>query len=276
MLLVAFGWYGVFLFLPMIDTITVSLQSYNLFNPPLSKFVGLRNYTNLFGNDRFSAAVVNSLTYTILLYLLSVPAALLVSWCLANVRRGAALYQFIVFLPVVASLVAVSLLFRIIMNPETGALNMILTSLGLPRSSWIYGSGSAIYSLALVDAWKSLGFYVVLLTAAMLAVPPELKEAAKIDGAGEWIVFRHVTLPSIQPTLAVVSIFTVLSGLQVYVTPTVLGPGPGTSTLMMNEFIVEEAFSSTSFGGAAAVSVLLLLFMLTLTVIQLRVMRARS
>jgi ABC-type sugar transport system permease subunit len=89
-------------------------------------------------------------------------------------------------------------------------------------------------------------------------------------------VFRNVTVPSIMPTLSLVSIFTVFNGLQVYVTPTVLGPGPGTSTLMINEFIIEEAFTSFSMSTATAASVVLFMFMLVLTLIQLRILRTRN
>lgn len=275
-LVVAFGWYAVFVFDPMVKSFIISLQNYKVLNPSESVFVGLSNFTDLFTYDRFLVTVRNTLVYTVLMYVCSVPLSLLISWCLANVTRGRRFYQFIVFLPVVVSLVAVSMLFRMIMNPQTGSLNRILSTLHLPTSQWIFGSDSALYSVVLVDVWKSLGFYVVLLTAAMLAVPPELQDAARVDGAGGWSVFRHVTIPAITPTLALVSVFTVFNGLQVYVTPTVLGPGPGTSTLMMNEFIVEEAFTSFNISGATAASVVLFLFMLILSLLQLRLLRSRS
>jgi ABC-type sugar transport system permease subunit len=275
-LLITFGWYGVFVFAPMLKTLVMSFQRYRVLNPAASPFVGFANFTNLFYYDRFWIAVGNTALYTVLLYIFSLPLALGLSWCLAKVTHGRRVYQFIVFLPVVVSLVAISMLFRMIMNPDTGTLNRILHALNLPGSAWIYGSDSALYSVVLVDVWKSLGFYVLLLTAAILAVPRELEEAARIDGAGGWATFRHVTLPSIMPTLSAVSVITVLNGMQVYVTPTVLGPGPGNSTLMINQFIVGEAFTSFNFSNAAAVSVLLFLLMLLVTVIQLRLLRTRE
>lgn len=275
-LLVAFGWYAVFVFDPMIRSFLISVQNYRVLDPDSSTFVGAANFTNLFGYDRFWVAVRNTLLYTVLAYVFSVPLSLLLSWCLASVTHGRRVYQFVVFLPVVVSLVAVSMLFRMIMNPDTGTLNRILSTLHLPTSQWIYGSDSALYAVVLVDVWKSLGFYVVLLTAAMLAVSPELQDAARVDGANGWAVFRHVTVPTIMPTLSLVSIFTVFNGLQVYVTPTVLGPGPGTSTLMINEFIVEEAFTSFDISGAATASVVLFGFMLVLTLVQLRLLRTRN
>lgn len=275
-LIVAFGWYGVFVFDPMLKTFVMSVQRYRVLDPGASAFAGLENFADLLVYDRFWVAVSNTALYTVLLYALSLPVSLFLAWCLARVARGRQVYQFVVFLPVVVSLVAISLLFRMLMNPDTGTLNQILRALGLPTSAWIYGSDSALFSVVLVDVWKSVGFYVVLLTAAMLAVPRELVDAARIDGAGHWATFRHVLVPSIMPTLAVVSILIVINGMQVYVTPTVLGPGPGTSTLMINELIVGEAFRSLRFSSAAAISVLLFVFMLVVTIAQLVVLRTRS
>lgn len=275
-LVITFAWYGTFVFAPMVKTLTMSFQRYRVLNPAASPFVGFSNFTNLFVYDRFWIAVGNTALYTLLLYVFSLPLSLLLAWCLAKVTHGRRAYQFIVFLPVVVSLVAVSMLFRMIMNPDTGTLNRILVALHLPRSQWIYGSDSALYSVVLVDVWKSLGFYVLLLTAAILAVPRELEEAARIDGAGHWRIFWHVILPSIMPTLSAVSVITVINGMQVYITPTVLGPGPGTSTLMINQFIVGEAFTSFNFSNAAAVSVLLFLLMLIVTLVQLWLLRTKD
>jgi ABC-type sugar transport system permease subunit len=275
-ILIAFGWYGVFVFHPMFESFWISLQNYRVLDPSSSFFVGLENFKLLFTYDRFWVAVRNTLLYTVLMYVISIPVSLVLSYCLSSVTHGRRFYEFVVFLPVVVSLVAVSMLFRMIMNPDTGTFNRVLSTIGLPTSHWIFGTSSALFSVVLVDVWKSLGFYVVLLTAAMLAVSPELQDAARVDGAGEWSVFRNVTVPSIMPTLSLVSIFTVFNGLQVYVTPTVLGPGPGTSTLMINQFIIGEAFTSFSMSSATAASVVLFMFMLVLTLLQLRILRTRN
>ena len=275
-LLMTFGWYAAFVYEPMLQSFRMSLQDVNITKPDLSKFIGLDNYWSLFSFDRFHVTALNTVVYAISFYLLTIVLALLVAWCLANVLVGRRTYQFVIFLPVVVSLVAVSMLFRMIMNPDTGTLNRALHAVGLPGTQWIFGSDSALMSVVLVDVWKQLGFFVVLLTAAMLAVSQELLDQAKVDGAGSWRVFRYVTVPAIMPTIALVSIFAVFHGMQVYVTPTVLGPGPGTSTLMFNQFIVDEAFTSFDIGGATAASVVLFGVMLVLTLIQLRVLRSKE
>jgi ABC-type sugar transport system permease subunit len=275
-LLIAAAWYAIFVFRPAIRGFIMSALDYVVLDPGSSRFVGLHNFELLFGSQRFLTAALNTVLYTVLVYVFSVPISLLMAWCITNVVRGRRFYEFVVFLPVVVSLVAVSMLFRMLMNPDFGLFNTILYDLYLPTSKWIFGADSALYSVVLVDIWKGLGFYVILLTGAMLAVPADQQDAARVDGAGPWRVFRHVTIPSIMPTLALVSVFTVYNGLQVYVTPTVLGPGPGNSTLMVNQYIVDTAFLSFNLSLASAASVVLFVFVLILTVVQLRILRPRS
>jgi multiple sugar transport system permease protein len=275
-LLIAAGWYGIFVFRPVVRGFIMSVQDFKVLDPGSSRFVGLANFRLLFSSERFWTAAGHTLLYTALIYVFAVPMSLIVSWCITNVVHGRKFYQFVVFLPVVVSLVAVAMLFRMLMNPDFGLFNTILYNLYLPSSKWIFGADSALPSVVLVDIWKGVGFYVVLLTGAMLAVPADQQDSAKVDGAGPWRVFRHVTVPSIMPTLALVSVFTVYNGLGVYVTPTVLGPGPGTSTLMINQYIVNTAFTSFNLSLASAASVVLFAFVLILTVIQLRVLRPRS
>jgi ABC-type sugar transport system permease subunit len=109
----------------------------------------------------------------------------------------------------------------------------------------------------------------------MLAVPESLYDAARVDGTNGWQMFRHITLPLIINTIAMVSVLSVMGGLQVYVTPVVLGPGPGTSTLVVNQLIIDEAFRAWRFGFATATSLVMFVFILILTVIQLRVLQRR-
>ena len=162
------------------------------------------------------------------------------------------------------------------MDPQFGTFNQILRLLRLPTCQWIASSDTALFSIVAVDVWKGLGLPVILLTTAMLNVPESLYDAARVDGARGWQMFRLVTLPLIANTFAMVSVLVVMGGLQVYVTPTVLGPGPGTSTVVVNQVIIGEAFgSSWRFGFAAAAALIMFLLILTLTVLQLRVLQAR-
>ena len=272
---IGFGWYVVFWYRPMILGLRMSFLKYNLLFPEESTFVGLKNFQNVLGYERFWTAMKNSFAYAGLSYAIGLPVALIAAWCLVTVSRGRRVYQFILFLPVVVSMVAVSMLFRMLMDPQLGTINHILRSLGLPTPQWIASSKTAMLSIVLVDAWKGLGFTIVLLATAMLNVPESLYDAAKVDGSHSWHLFWHVTLPLIVPTLAMVSILTVMGGLQVYVSVSVLGPGPGTSTLVLNQLIVAEAFRAWRYGFATATSLILFVIILALSYVQLRVLQPR-
>ncbi|MHB0859440.1 MAG: carbohydrate ABC transporter permease [Anaerolineae bacterium] len=275
MLVPWFIWYAIFLYRPIIQGFWWSFLKYDLLRPSESTFVGLKNFQNVFANARFWIALKNTFTYAVLTYALRIALALFISWFLVIVRRGQKLYQFIVFLPVVVSMVAISMLFKMLMDPQFGTLNQMLRALGLPTSQWIASSDTALISIILVDVWKGLGFSVILLMTAMLNVPETLYDAAKVDGATGWRLFRYLTLPLIAHTLAMVSVLQVIGGLQVYVSVAVLGPGPGTSTLVINQMIVTEAFQQWRFGFATATSLVMFAIILVLTVLQLRVFQPK-
>ncbi len=126
-----------------------------------------------------------------------------------------------------------------------------------------------------MDAWKGLGFHVVILTAGMLNIPEEMYDAAKVDGAGGWARFWHVTLPLLGHTLALVSVLIVMGGLQAFTQVIVLGQegGPGTATYVLNLLVYNEAFESMRFGFATAAAFTLFVFIFAITVIQLKLLR---
>lgn len=268
-------WYIVFLYRPILLGLRISVMKYNAINPDLSRFIGLDNFRNILTYSRFWVALRNTVTYSLLQYALSMPLALIVAWSLIRVKRRQRFYEFVVFLPYVVSMVAISLLFKMLMDPQFGTLNRILRAVGLPTSRWVSGSRTAMISVVIVAVWKGLGFPVVLLSTAMRAVPKSLYDAAEVDGATGFQLFRYVTLPLIANSIVMVSVMTVIGGLQVYVLPSVLGPGPGKSTLVMNQLIIDEAFSNWRFGFGAGMAFLMLILILVLTVFQMRVLRRR-
>jgi len=269
------AYYVVFSFSPIVRAFWMSLVDYQVLNPAASPFVGLRHFRQLFSYSLFWPSVKNTLVYAVLLYILVLPPALLVSVCLTSITRGRNFYQAIIFLPVVVSYVAIALLFRMLMDPQIGQFNQILRALHLPTSRFLNGPESALASIVAVDAWKSLGYYVVILTAGMLNIPQEMYDAAEVDGAGSWTCFWRVTLPLLGHTLALVSVLIVMSGLQAFTQVTVLGQGggPGTSTYTMNLLVYNEAFQNMRFGFATAAALVLFIFTFAVTVIQLKLIR---
>lgn len=238
--------------------------------------MGIANFQQLLANPRFLTAVSNTLEWTILAFLVMVPIALLISLCLVSVRRGRNFYQAVIFLPVVVSLVAVALLFRILMDPEVGILNRILGGIGVTGFRWLSDSGTALPVLLGIAVWKSVGVHVVIITAGLLAIPEELYDAARVDGAGPWQTFRRITLPLLGNTLALVAVLLSIGALQEYTLPTVVTEGgPGDATFLFSMLIYDEAFLNIRFGTASAAAVLQFGVILLVSLFWLRLLRPR-
>lgn len=271
-----FLWYAVFAFWPILDAVFMSVVSYKLLEPTASKFVGLKNFQDLLSNDLFWVSLEHTLIYAVTLFVAILPLSLLISSCLTSVIRGRNFYQFVIFLPVVVSLVAISLLFKYLMDPQVGLFDWILAILQLPQSKFLSGDESALFSVIGVDVWKSTGFYVVILTAGLLGIPQSMYDAAMVDGASALSRFFHVTLPLLGHTLALVSVLIMFQGLQVFTQVDVLPAspgGPGRSTYVMNLLVWDEAFQQLHFGVATAAAFVLFVLIFMVTLIQLKLIR---
>ena len=271
-LLPMLAWYVVFAFGPLLRAFWMATVQYDLLNPADSKFVGMKNFQQVFTYPLFWTAVKRTVTFAIFVYLGTLPLALFVSICLVSVSRGRGFYQFVVYLPVVVSYVAIALLFRMLMDPQTGQFNQILTAIGLPRSLWITGPDSALPSIAMIDVWKGLGFHVVIITAGLLGIPEEMYDAAKVDGAGPWYRFRYVTIPLLANTLLLESVIMVMGTLQAFTNGEVIGCA-GDSCFWISRLVYAEAFVNMRFGFATASAFVLFIFILGLTIIQMRALK---
>ena len=250
------------------------MVKYQLLDPAGSPFVGLDNFRQLFENPLFLVSIRNTLVWALFSFVAMLPISLLISVCLVNVRRGRNLYQGILFLPVVISLVAIALLFRMLMDPEVGQLNRILESIGLPPFQWLSSSDTALATAVGIGVWKGLGFYVVILTAGMLNIPMELQDAATVDGVTGWQRFRFMTLPLLSHTLALIMVILAIGALQEFTGVFVLtNGGPGNATYMYNLLIYQEAFQDIRFGTATAAALIQFVFIIFISILQLRLIR---
>ena len=264
-------WYFMFQLWPMLRSFHTSLVGYQIMDPWNSPFVGLDNFRQIAENQFFVPAVLNTLKWAALNFALMLPISLAVSLILTKIRYGRNLYQAIIYLPVVMSLVAITLLFRMLMDPEVGQFNVLLKAIGLPGSTWLRDESSAMLTMGGIAVWKSMGTFVVILTAGLLNIPGELYDAAKVDGANEWRLFWDITLPLLGHTLTLVTTMLIIGGLQDFTLPSLLtGGGPGISTLMANMLIYSEAFTNLRFGPATAMAVLQLFLILFITRVVIR------
>ncbi|MHB1296261.1 MAG: carbohydrate ABC transporter permease [Anaerolineae bacterium] len=264
--------YGIFAFGPIVRAFPMAFQFYDILDPSNSRFVGFDNWRRISELPLFWTSIRNTLYWAALSFIFALPISLFVSLCLAGVKRGRNFYQAIIFLPVVVSLVAISLLFRMLMDPEVGQLNQVLGFLGLPKLRWLSDSSTALASAVGIGVWKGLGFQVVLITAGLLGIPEELYDAAKVDGVNEWQRFWYLTLPLLANTVLLITVLMAIGSLQTFVLPYLLG-GKADHTYVFNQLLYDEAFVSWRFGSAAAASLLQFAFILIITLAQIKLIR---
>ncbi|MHB0857216.1 MAG: carbohydrate ABC transporter permease [Anaerolineae bacterium] len=265
-------WYGIFAFGPIVRAFPMAFQFYDILNPDNSRFVAFDNFRRISELPLFWPSIRNTLYWAGLSFVMTLPTALFVSLCLAGVAKGRNFYQAIIFLPVVVSLVAISLLFRMLMDPEVGQFNQIMGFLGLPKLRWLSDSSTALASAVGIGVWKGMGFQIVLITAGLLGIPEELYDAAKVDGVNEWQRFWKITMPLLANTVLLITVLMAIGSLQVFTLPFLLG-GKADHTYVFNQLLYSEAFEAWRFGSAAAASLLQFAFILIITLFQIKLIR---
>lgn len=267
-------WYFFFAYFPIARGLWLAVVNYDFVTRTNKGFVGLANFQKLLMDPLLFTAIGNSIKLGVMEFAITLPLALFLATCIVNVRRGAGFYQAAIFLPVVVSLVAVSLLFLTVLDPQTGQLNELLSALGLPTSQWLASSDSALATVAGINIWKGMGFSVLLFVAGMLNIPHEMYDAARVDGVNEWQRFTMITLPLLGNTLVLVTVLLAIGALQEYTSVQVLTQGgPGTSTTVLNILIVQQAFSDMRFGVAAAASIVEFVLVFIVSIVQLKLLR---
>ena len=258
----------VFTLVPMVFAIALAFCSWD--GRHAIEFVGLKNFIKLFTADKtFQAALVNTIVYVIGTVPLTLVCSLAMAVLLNQNVRLRNFFRTVAFFPYVASLVAVAAVWNMIFNPAMGPINMLLSQLGvenLPR--WAAGKDTAMLTVILFSVWKNMGIYL----AGLQGCNPDLNEAAELDGANRWQQFWHITLPQLRPTTFFVIIMLTISGFKVYDQMYMITQGgPGTSTMTLVYYIYNVAFVNTpKYGYASAISMVLFVLVLIVTIIQFR------
>jgi len=265
--------YGAFMAYPLVSSLTYSLFDWD--GLVRRGFVGLQNFVTVLTRwpyrERFFNALGHNAVFFALTFLIQTTLGLFVAILLARKRRGFAFFQAAYFLPHTLSLVVVGFLWRLLLNPNWGALPQALRRLGLGEwvQPWLGQSDTALVAVILVNAWAWLGFPILVYVAAIQAIPREFEEAAVVDGVGGWQLFRHVTFPLLLPSLAMVTILTFIWDFNAFELVFVMqGPSgaPAYATDLLATFFYRTAFGDPTTGGepgqigiAAAIGVLMLL-----------------
>jgi len=269
---------GVFFLLPVVAALLLSFTDFDLYalaDPTNLRYIGLDNYRTLLVTPLFWQALGNTAVFVVLgvplSLLASLGAALLVDSRLARFRP---LFRTALFAPVVTTLVAVALIWRYLLHTRYGLINYLLTHLGLPAIDWLGDPHWSMPSIVLLAVWKNFGYNMIILIAALQAIPEDLHDAARLEGANAWARLRHITLPLLAPTLALVGILTVSGYFQLFAEPYVMTQGgPLQSTLSVLYFMFDQGFTWWKLGSASAVAFLLFALILLVTAAQQRLTR---
>jgi multiple sugar transport system permease protein len=272
---------GVFFFLPVAAALGLSFTDFDIYalaNLANLRFVGLRNYVELLQSAEFWNALGNTLYFVIAGVPLSIGASLGTALLLhARVARFRGFFRTALFAPVVTTLVASAVVWRYLFNTRYGWLNYALGALGVPAIDWLGDPHFSMPAIIVFAVWKNFGYNMVILLAGLQAIPEELYEAARIDGASAWRCFLHVTLPMLAPMLSMVGILTVAGYFQLFAEPYVMTQGgPLQSTVSVLYLMYEEGFKWWNLGSASAVAFVLFALMFAVTGAQISVMRRRG
>lgn len=264
---------GIFLFVvyPVGYLVYLSFYKYNLMNKDKSKFIGFDNFTQIFSRGDFYKALANTTLYTVGVVGITMLLSLLIAIWLNKKGRFNALVQAGIFTPHVVSIVSISLVWLWLMDPNQGLLNYVLKSIGLPPSDWLQSSKTALISIMLVSVWGAVGYYTLIIVAALQSIPPSIYEAAALDNASRFKVFRKITLPMISPQLFFILVIMTIGSFKVFDTVQVMtGGGPNNATTTLVYYIY--GFRTSNIGYSAATGVVLMTIIAVLTFVYFRLL----
>lgn len=249
----------IFSWSPIVQSVVMSLQKTNLIE---TSWVGLDNFARVFADPRLPKAVLNTLYFAGLALLFGFPIPILLAVLMSEVRRGKGLYSALAYLPVVVPPVVAVLLWKFFFDASpTGVFNTFLSWVGLPPQPWLQDTATAMPSLVLEATWAGAGGSVIIYLAALISVPPELYDAAEVDGASIWRKIWHITLPQLRTVIFVMLILQIIGTAQVFLEPFLFtAGGPNNATITVLLLIYQYAFGTSlgsHYGEATALSLML-------------------
>jgi multiple sugar transport system permease protein len=266
---------GLFFLLPVVAALFLSVTDYDLYalaDIRNLRFVALQNYWSLLQRPLFWSA----LGHTVYFVMVGVPLSLIASLGAAMLlnsplARFKPFFRTALFAPVVTTVVAVAVIWRYLFNTKYGLINYVLDSIGMPTVDWLGDPHWAMPTIILFAVWKNFGYNMIIFMAGLQAIPGDLYEAARIDGASAIAQFRHITLPMLKPTMVMVGILTVSGYFQLFAEPYVMTEGgPLQSTTSVLYLMYEEGFKWWNLGSASAVAFILFVIMFVVTAAMLR------
>lgn len=263
---------GLFIFtlLPILFVFVLSVMEWDSAHPMV--FVGLNNFIRMFRDSTFKISMGNTFYYAIGTVPITLAASLGLAIVLNQKIFGRKIFRTMFFFPYVASLIAVVVVWNMLFHPDMGPVNNLLRAIGIsepPR--WVASVKAAMPTVILFSVWRYMGYYMIMYLAALQGIPQELYEASKLDGAGSWQRFKHITLPMLTPTTFFICMMLTIQCFKVFdIIYAMTGGGPGRATNVLVYYIYNQAFREFNFGYASAMSVVLFVVVLIITLVQFR------
>ena len=250
--------FAVFSYWPLLQNLYLSFFSWNMVSPNM-KFVGLDNYVSVLGSEELIKILVNTVVFVAIMLVLNFVLPYLFSFVLGHlIERGKGFYRSALFMPATLSLAVASILFLWIYNPLAGPLSIVLSWFDVESPRWFKENGLVIFAICTIIGWKVFGYNLIVMRAAMLAVPKEMIEAAKLENASNWQIFKQIIVPMTSSTAIYVFTITVVFGLQYVLVPVNMltqgGPDQGSSNLVY--IIYQYAFVFFQTGKSAAFAII--------------------
>ncbi len=273
--------FTIFLAGPIVASLVLSFTDFglrDLRNPLGTDFVGLANYQALLEDPKFHKAMINTVYFVIV----GVPLTLVIGLAVAlaldrGIKKFRTLFRVGYYLPVVTSIVAIAVVWRFVLNPDQGLINLLLAQVGIDGPSWLADPMLAMPSIIAMAVWRNLGLAMIVFLAGLQTIPAQLYEAAAIDGAGRWQAFRNVTLPLLRPTILFLVVITTIGYLQLFEEPFVMTEGgPLDQTLSISMYMYQQGFEFFNQGYAAAIAWILFILVAIVAVVQIRLLRSEA
>jgi multiple sugar transport system permease protein len=255
---------------PWLFTLFMSVHDWKVTGS--TPFVGMANYQKMLVDDRFQWAMVRTLVFTAASVVAPVLLGVWAAVCFASNFRLRGFFRTLFVLPMMATPVAISLVWTMMFHPQLGVLNYLLSVVGLPPSSWVYDSSSVIPTLVMVETWQWTPLVMLIVLGGIASLPTDPYEAAILDGANTWQMFRHITLPLVWPFIVVASVIRIIDALKAFDTIYVITlGGPGTSSETLNILLYQTAFAYYDLGYGSAMVVIFFVLIMIVSLLLLHV-----
>ena len=255
---------------PWIFTLFMSVHDWKVTGA--TPFVGLANYAKMLVDDRFQWAILRTLYFTAASVIAPVILGVWAAVCFSAKFRLRGVARTVFVLPMMATPVAISLVWTMMFHPQLGVLNYILPSLGLPPSQWTYSGDTVIPTLVMVETWQWTPLVMLIVLGGIASLPTDPYEAARLDGANAWQMFRHITYPLVWPFIVIAAVIRMIDALKAFDTIYVITlGGPGTSSETLNILLYQTAFAYYDLGYGSAMVVVFFVLILLISMLLLSV-----